>query len=76
MRLFADLFDADIIVASPIGLATRLAEDAAAGRGPDYLSSIELLVVERGDALAMQNWAHVTTARFWGWGFGGLGLGV
>eukprot|EP00955_Chlamydomonas_euryale_P115538 366358-Chlamydomonas_euryale.AAC.1 len=50
---------ADVIVASPLALATRLAEDAAAHGGRpsadvDFLSSIELLVIDRADMLSMQ----------------------
>jgi U3 small nucleolar RNA-associated protein 25 len=30
IKLFADLMQSDIIVASPVGLATKLAEDASA----------------------------------------------
>ncbi|KAG1670680.1 hypothetical protein FOA52_010955 [Chlamydomonas sp. UWO 241] len=66
IRLFADLFQADIIVASPIALATKLAEDLAANGGKassqvDFLSSIELLIIDRADMMSMQNWAHVET---------------
>ncbi|GIL58206.1 hypothetical protein Vafri_13325 [Volvox africanus] len=63
IRLFADLYNSDIIVASPIALATKLAEDKATDphSRPDYLSSIEILVVDRADVMGMQNWAHVET---------------
>jgi U3 small nucleolar RNA-associated protein 25 len=99
VKLFADFLTADIIIASPIGLATKLAEDAAeaaaaaeaqarrraggkrgAGSGgsgsaatqagaaalpdsgnADYLSSIEICVIERADVMLMQNWSHVVT---------------
>jgi len=89
IRLFADLFESDIIVASPLALATKLAEDkrraagkvdrgkyataaaakaakaagsrGEAGAGSDFLSSIEVLVMDRADVMAMQNWAHVET---------------
>ena len=54
VRLFADFAGADVIVASPLGLATRLeAGDAA------FLSSIELVVADGCDVFAMQNWAHM-----------------
>lgn len=63
MRLFADFYDADVIVASPLALATLLADsnaDAQAGAA-DFLSSIEICVVDRADVMLMQNWAHVLT---------------
>lgn len=66
VRLYSDFYQSDIIVASPLGLATRLGEapaegdDDASGSGPaDFLSSIEVAVVARADVMAMQNWAHV-----------------
>ncbi|KXZ45449.1 hypothetical protein GPECTOR_54g190 [Gonium pectorale] len=63
IRLFADLYQSDIIVASPLALATKLAEDKAADphSAPDFLSSIEVLVLDRIDVMTMQNWAHVET---------------
>ncbi|KAG2500344.1 hypothetical protein HYH03_001919 [Edaphochlamys debaryana] len=63
VRLFADLYQADIMVASPVALATKLAEDLRADphAAPDFLSSVELLVLDRADVLGMQNWAHVET---------------
>ncbi len=62
MKLFSDLYQSDIIVASPIALATKIAEDAKKGEGAgDFLSSVEVLVVDRADVLLMQNWAHVET---------------
>ena len=51
-----DFFGADVVVASPLGLATKLEEGPAAA---DALSSIELVVVDGADVMEMQNWAHV-----------------
>lgn len=90
IKLFADPMQSDIIIASPVGLATKLAEDAAAaaeaaggegrgkkggGGGPaagnsssraaDFLSSIEVCVIERADVMLMQNWQHVVTGGGW-----------
>jgi U3 small nucleolar RNA-associated protein 25 len=95
IKLFADPMQSDIIIASPVGLATKLAEDAAAaaaaaggsdGRGgkqgggkgaaagsssgsssgaADFLSSIEICVIERADVMLMQNWQHVVTGARW-----------
>ena len=66
VRLFVDFYDADVIVASPLGLATLLADSraAAAAESADFLSSIEICVVDRADVMLMQNWTHVLT----GWG--------
>jgi U3 small nucleolar RNA-associated protein 25 len=56
VRLFADFSGADLIIASPLGLATRLdAGDAS------FLSSIELVIADGCDVMLMQNWAHVGT---------------
>jgi U3 small nucleolar RNA-associated protein 25 len=54
-----DMYEADVIVASPLALATRLAEGKS--DGADFLSSIEICVLFRTDVLQMQNWAHVET---------------
>lgn len=62
IRLFTDFYDSDILVASPLGLATRLEEETKepSKEGPsDFLSSIEILLISRSDVMLMQNWAHV-----------------
>jgi len=62
VRLFAEFFQSDIIVASPLGLATALAGAAGEGDGAgDFLSSVEVAVADRADVMLMQNWAHVAT---------------
>jgi U3 small nucleolar RNA-associated protein 25 len=70
VKLFSDFFDSDIIVASPLALATRLAEGGGEeGGAADFLSSVEIALVERADMMLMQNWAHVATG-------GAAGCGV
>lgn len=61
VKLYCDFMQSDIIVASPIALATKLSEEAEEGGPADFLSSIEVVVVDRADVLLMQNWAHVVT---------------
>ena len=61
MKLFADFYEADIIVASPLAISTLLAEQKDAAGAADFLSSIEVCVVDRADVILMQNWTHLLT---------------
>lgn len=59
VKFFSALLESDVIVASPLALATRLAEgDKSRG---DILSSIDIAIIYRADVMLMQNWAHVET---------------
>lgn len=70
LRLFADFFHSDIILASPIGLKMSTANDGSDDdddeesdkANVDFLSSIEMCIVTRSDVLMMQNWDHVNSA--------------
>lgn len=59
LRLYSGLYSSDIIVASPLGLATKVQEGEKEGAG-DFLSSIEMAIVDHADVLLMQNFDHVT----------------
>lgn len=64
MKLYADFFQSDILVASPIGLVTKGAEGGADSEDTlDFLSSIEIVLAPRCDVLLMQNWAHVVSGE-------------
>lgn len=60
VKLYADFYQSDIIVASPVALATKQTDaDSQTLQDLAFLSSIEVLVAARCDVFQMQNWAHV-----------------
>ena len=65
VRLYCDFYNSDIILASPVALhrACVPSEDGESGGGgavdADFLSSIEICVMDRADVFLMQNWAYV-----------------
>ncbi|KAI0675384.1 digestive organ expansion factor [Trametes maxima] len=55
VKLFAEFYGCDLIIASPLGLRMSIEKEKSA----DFLSSIEVLIVDQMNALTMQNWDHV-----------------
>ena len=64
VKLYTDFMQSDIIVASPIALATKLSDEVEEGGPADFLSSIEIAIADRADVQLMQNWAHVVTGIY------------
>ncbi|KAL6542874.1 hypothetical protein OROHE_010394 [Orobanche hederae] len=62
IKLYGDFYTSDVIVASPLGLITKIGEaEVEKEKDVDYLSSIEILIIDHADVMLMQNWYHVNT---------------
>ncbi|XP_061481301.1 U3 small nucleolar RNA-associated protein 25 homolog isoform X2 [Rhineura floridana] len=59
MRLYAPFYSCDIVIASPLGLRTVVGAEGENKRDYDFLSSIEILIIDEADIYLMQNWEHV-----------------
>ncbi|KAI9571122.1 digestive organ expansion factor [Boletus coccyginus] len=55
VKLFSDFYNCDLILASPLGLRMSIEKQQSS----DFLSSIEVLIIDQMNALTMQNWNHV-----------------
>ncbi|KAI8644844.1 hypothetical protein BD408DRAFT_339777 [Parasitella parasitica] len=59
MKLYADFYNADVIIASPLGLRTLIGTEGDKKRDFDFLSSIEVVILDQSNHFLMQNWEHI-----------------
>ncbi|KAK9762664.1 rRNA-binding ribosome biosynthesis protein utp25, variant 2 [Basidiobolus ranarum] len=59
MKIYSDFYSSDIIVASPLGLRLIIGTQEDKKRDFDFLSSIEMLILDQTDVFLTQNWEHV-----------------
>ena len=59
IKFFANFNHAHIIISSPLGLRTIVGAEGEADRDYSFLSSVEILLVERAQVILMQNWTHL-----------------
>ncbi|XP_012535576.1 digestive organ expansion factor homolog [Monomorium pharaonis] len=59
LKLYTNFYSSDILIGSPLGLRRVIGAEGEAVRDYDFLSSIELLIMDQIDVVLMQNWDHL-----------------
>ncbi|XP_064106595.1 U3 small nucleolar RNA-associated protein 25 homolog [Macrobrachium nipponense] len=59
LKLYSDFYQSDIIISSPLGLRCLMGNFQLSSAETDFLTSIEVLIIDQADVLMMQNWEHL-----------------
>lgn len=59
VKFFANFNHAHIIISSPLGLRTIVGAEGEEKRDFSFLSSVEVVLIERAQVILMQNWLHL-----------------
>ncbi|RIB27767.1 digestive organ expansion factor [Gigaspora rosea] len=59
IKFYAEFYNADIILASPLGLRMIIGNEGEKKHDFDFLSSIEILIMDQCEIFLMQNWDHI-----------------
>ncbi|KAL5283485.1 DIEXF family protein [Megaselia abdita] len=59
MKLYTEFYSSDILIASPLGLRMIVGASGDAERDYDFLSSLEVLVLDQTELFFAQNWDHL-----------------
>ncbi|KAF2280565.1 DUF1253-domain-containing protein [Westerdykella ornata] len=59
LKLYSKFYNSDIIFGSALGLRRAIESGDPKKKDYDFLSSIEMVVMEQADATQMQNWDHI-----------------
>ncbi|KAG5461459.1 MAG: hypothetical protein BJ554DRAFT_6342, partial [Olpidium bornovanus] len=59
LKLYSRFYASDILVASPLGLRMIIGSESDKKREYDFLSSIEVMILDQCEVFQMQNWQHV-----------------
>ena len=58
LKLYTDFYSSDIIIVSPLGLRLALGAEGEEEHDFDFLSSIEIVILDQAEVFLMQNWEH------------------
>ncbi|XP_058445373.1 U3 small nucleolar RNA-associated protein 25 homolog [Malaya genurostris] len=59
LKLYTKYYNSDLILASPLGLRMTIGAEGESERDYDFLSSIEMLILDQTEVCLAQNWDHV-----------------